>query len=58
MPCKENHKQKEKTIYRMGENICKQCHWQGINYQNIQIAHTAQYQIIKQYSQKMHRRPK
>ena len=27
----------------MGENICKQCDRQEINFQNIQIAHTAQY---------------
>ena len=28
----------------MGENICEQCDRQGINIQNIQIAHTPQYQ--------------
>ena len=28
----------------MGENICKQYDWQGLNFQNIQIAHTAQQQ--------------
>ena len=33
----------KKTTYRMGEDICKCCDWQGINLQNIQIAHTAQY---------------
>ena len=27
----------------MGENICKQCYRQGINFQNIQTAYTAQY---------------
>ena len=37
---KENHNQNEKTTYRMGENICKWCYQQGINFQNIQIAHT------------------
>ena len=36
--CKEN----EKTTYRMGENSCKQCNWQGINLQNIKIPHTTQ----------------
>ena len=41
---KGNHKQNENTTYRMGENICKQCNWQGINLQNIQTAHAAQYQ--------------
>ena len=34
---KGNHKQNEKTIYRMGENICKSCGWQGINFQNLQF---------------------
>ena len=28
----------------MGENICKWSNWQGINLQNIQTAHAAQYQ--------------
>ena len=41
---KENHKQNEKTTYKMGENICKQCDWQGLNFQNIQTAHTTQQQ--------------
>ena len=39
---KGNHGQNEKTIYRMGENICKWCHPQGLNFQNIQTAHTTQ----------------
>ena len=39
---KGNHKQDEKIIYRLGENICKWCDWQGINFQNMQIVHTAQ----------------
>ena len=38
-----NHKQTEKTIYRMKENICKACNWQKINFQNIQTVYTAQY---------------
>ena len=29
-----SNKQKEKTTYRMGENICKQCDQQGLNLQN------------------------
>ena len=41
---KGNHKQNKKTTYRMGENICKWCDWQGFNFQTIQIAHTAQQQ--------------
>ena len=27
----------------MGENICKQYNWQGVNIQNTQTAHTPQY---------------
>ena len=41
---KGNHKQDKKTTLRMGENICKQSDKQGINLQNIQAAHAAQYQ--------------
>ena len=37
---KGNHKQNEKKTHKMGENICKQCAWQGLNFQNIQIAYT------------------
>jgi len=29
---KGNHKQNEKTTYGLGENICKQCYWQGPNF--------------------------
>ena len=39
---KGNHKQSKKTTYGLGENICKYCDWQGLNFQNIQIAHTTQ----------------
>ena len=28
------------TAYRMGENICKWCDWQGLNFQDIQKDHT------------------
>ena len=50
-----NHKQDEKSALRMGENICKQSNWQGINLQNIQTAHAVQYQKKKnkQPTQKM-----
>ena len=41
---KGNHKQNEKTTYRMGENICKWCDQQGLNFWNIQTAHTTQQQ--------------
>ena len=42
MPNKGNHKQNEKTTYRMGENICKQCNQKELNFQSIQTAHTTQ----------------
>ena len=51
MHSKGNH-QNKKTTYKTGENICKQYNWQGINLQNIQTAHEAQYQNIKQPKQK------
>ena len=38
----------------MGENICKECDWQGINHQNTQTACTAQYEK-KNPNQKMGR---
>ena len=47
---KGNHKQNKKTIYRMGENIHKRCNQQGINFHNIQTAHTTQ-QLKKQITQ-------
>ena len=52
---KGNHKQSEKTT---GENICKQCDWQGLNFQNVQTAHTTEQQKNAQPNQKMGRRPK
>ena len=42
----------------MGENIYKQSDRQGINLQNIQTAHAAQYPKNKPPNQKMGRRPK
>ena len=36
-----------RTTYRMEENICKGCSQQGINLQNIQIVHAAQYKKNK-----------
>ena len=27
----------KKTSYELGENICKQCDWQRLNFQNIQM---------------------
>ena len=32
----------------MGETVCKQCNQQGINFQNIWAAHTAEYHKSKQ----------
>ena len=43
MHSKGNHQQNEKTTYRIGENIYKQCDQQGINFQNMWTAYTAQY---------------
>ena len=43
----------------MGGNICTQCKQQGINLQNLQTAHAAQYQTNKQKnSQKVGNRSK
>ena len=40
-----NHKQNEKTTYRLGESICKRCDQQGVNVRNIQTAHTTKKHI-------------
>ena len=58
MHSKGNHEQNEKATLRMGENMCKQSNQQGINLQNIQTVHAAQYQKNKQPNQKMGRTPK
>ena len=42
----------------MRENICKGYNQQGIDFQNIQIAHTTQQQKNKQPDWKMGQRPK
>ena len=44
----------------MGENICKWCVWQGINFKNIQIVHTALIKkaptnSIKKYAEDLNR---
>jgi hypothetical protein len=43
------NKTKNLTTYRLGEKIANDADWQGINFQNIQRAHTIQYQkkVIK-----------
>ena len=51
----------EKTTYGMGENTCKWCDWQGLNFQNIQTAHPTQKQkqkTNKLANQKTGRKPK
>ena len=40
---KGNHKQNEKKIHTMGENIFKQSEQQGLKLQNIQAAHADPY---------------
>ena len=44
MHWKGNYKQGEKTILIIGENNSKWNNWKRINFQNIQAAHTTQYQ--------------
>ena len=58
MHSKGNYKENKKTTLRIRENICKRSNRQGINLQNIQTAHVAQYQKNKQPNQKMRRRSK
>ena len=48
----------KRQVSEWEKNICKWSNWQGINFQNIQTAHTAQYQKNKQPNRKMGRRPK
>ena len=44
---KENYEQGEKVAFWMGENNYKWSNWQIINLQNVQAAHVAQFQKIK-----------
>ena len=57
MHSKGNFKQGEKTPIRIGEIDSKGNNWQRINFQNIQAAHTTQYQK-KKSNQKVGKRPK
>ena len=41
-----NLTQSEKTNYGLGENNCKWCKQQGLNFQNIQTVHIIQWQKI------------
>ena len=45
-------RQKEKKTYKLENIICKQCNRPGLNFQNIQTAHTTQKQKPKQSNQK------
>ena len=60
--CISKETKNEKTIYRMGQNICKQCNLQGINFQNTQITLIAQHKKNKNkkqnHSQKVSKRSK
>ena len=59
MHSKGNHKQNEKTTYRMGENICKRSNQQELNSPNIPTAHTTQQQQknnpIKKWAEDLNR---
>ena len=48
---KRNHKQNEKKTYRLQENIWKLCDFHRLNFQNIQTAHSTQYQKKTQATQ-------
>ena len=58
MHSKGNHWQNKNTTYRIGEDICKWRDWQGVNIQNIQTAHTTQYEKknpIKKWAEDLNR---
>ena len=38
---KRKRKKNEKATLKLEENVCKQCNQQGLNFHNIQVAHTA-----------------
>jgi len=46
----QSNQQNEKTVYKMGENTCKQCNWQVVNIQNIQTAYNTMY--LKKHTKK------
>ena len=41
---KGNHEQNEKKTNELGENICKQCYWRGLNFKNVLTVPTTQQQ--------------
>ena len=49
---KGNHKQNEKTTYKLRELFCKCCNQKGLNFQNIQTAHTTQQKEKKKKQSK------
>ena len=49
------HKQSKKTTYGMGENVCKWCDQQELNFQNIQIAHTTQNNSVEKWAEELNR---
>ena len=56
----KDYKQDEKTTLRLGENSSKWNNWQRINFQNMQAAHTSQYQkkinnLIKKWETDLNR---
>ena len=54
---KGSHKQSKK-IYKLVENSCKLCNWQGLKFQNIQTAHITQQQrnnLIKKWAEDFNR---
>ena len=55
---KGNHKQNKKISYRIEKCICHRSDGQGLNFQNIQTAHTTQQQKNKRPNSKVSRRPK
>ena len=45
--CAAKETTNKKATHGMGENICKRCDQQGVNFQNIQRAPTTQHQKMK-----------